>query len=86
MSALVFSRLLFVRADAWESGELDSVAKSGTNLLHLTMHPLRLVREDDDNNMHDRDTKNVINAYVLRELDRESCMYYNCYQSECSFS
>lgn len=58
---------------------------SGTNLLHLTVHPLRLVREDDDNSMRARDTKNVINAYVLRELDRESCVYYKYYQFECFF-
>lgn len=35
------------------------------------MHPLS--SEDDDNNMCARD-RNVINAYVLRELNREACI------------
>lgn len=31
------------------------------------------VSKDDDNNMCARDTRIVINAYVLRELDRATC-------------
>lgn len=36
------------------------------------MHALHLMSEDDDN-MCARDTRIVINAYVLRELDRAAC-------------
>lgn len=38
------------------------------------MHALHLVSEDDDNNMCARDTKIVINAYILREIDRAACI------------
>lgn len=38
------------------------------------MHALHLMSEDDDNNMCARDTGIVINAYVLRELDRAACI------------
>lgn len=53
-----------------ESGELDAVSRSDATLLHLTMHPFQLMSEDYDNNMCARDIRIVINAYVLRELDR----------------
>lgn len=45
---------------------LASVARSGTNLLHLTVCALHLEGEDDDNKACVRDTRILINAYVLR--------------------
>lgn len=38
------------------------------------MHPLHLMSEDDGNNICASDTRIIINAYVLRELDGATCI------------